>query len=376
MSQRVVNAAQTANKTNTAQTANKTTAVQTASKTNTAQTANKSNATQTAAKTGQMTTTSPYGGMNYDTYLKSQGKDTGYTPTVTKYAPDGTAYQSSAPTYTGSTQKYAPDGTAYTVSSGNTATNAASGNDGTSKSVTPSLDLLVGDPRDLPSGQPLNPYHVGIKDNGTDDNNGFPQTPTSGGAVPGSGSYSSVGSVAPYEAAKLQAATSQADYINALYDANEQKQRAALETAYDANVATLDRQAATIAPQFQQAANAAAAQSAVAQAAFNERAAAAGMNTGAGSQAALAQNNALQSNISSIRQAESEALAEVEAQRASLAQQYQKAIAEAVANNDAARAQALYAEAVRVDESLVSTAANQAAENFNEWQAMYKLAKG
>ena len=69
-------------------------------------------------------------------------------------------------------------------------------------------------------------------------------------------------------------------------------------------------------------------------------------------------------------------LAEVEAQRASLAQQYQKAIAEAVANNDAARAQALYAEAVRVDESLVSTAANQAAENFNAWQSMYKLAKG
>lgn len=201
----------------------------------------------------------------------------------------------------------------------------------------------------------------------TVDNNKYGSGVGSGGGSTGIGSYT---------AAVLPSATSQADYINALYDANEQKQRAALETAYDANVATLDRQAATISPQYQQAANAAAAQSAVAQAAFNERAAAAGMNTGAGSQAALAQNNALQSNISSIRQAESEALAEVEAKRADLASQYQKAIAEAVANNDAARAQALYAEAVRVDESLVSTAANQAAENFNEWQAMYKLAKG
>jgi hypothetical protein len=328
-------------------------------------------AAQEKAKASTAATTSPYGGMNYDTYLKSQGKDTGYTPTVTKYAPDRTAYPSSAPTYTGSTQKYAPDGTAYTVSSGGTTANTAA-----SKSVTSSLDMLVGDPRDLPSGQPVKPYHVGLDDK-DDDNGGFPQTPTTGGAGgDGGGSRPTVSPVNPYEAAKLQAATSQEEYINALYDANEQKQRAALETAYDANVATLDRQAATIAPQYQQAANAAAAQSAVAQAAFNERAAAAGMNTGAGSQAALAQNNALQSNISSIRQAESEALAEVEAQRATLAQQYQKAIAEAVANNDAARAQALYAEAVRVDESLVSTAANQAAENFNAWQSMYKLAKG
>jgi hypothetical protein len=157
-----------------------------------------------------------------------------------------------------------------------------------------------------------------------------------------------------------------------MYDANEQKRKAALETAYDANVATLDRQAATIAPQYQQAVNAAAAQSAVAQAAFNERAAAAGMNTGAGSQAALAQNNALVSGVSAIRQAESEALAEVEAKRADLATQYQKAIAEAVANNDAERAQALYAEAIRVDESLVTTAANQATENYRAWQAKYR----
>jgi hypothetical protein len=96
------------------------------------------------------------------------------------------------------------------------------------------------------------------------------------------------------------------------------------------------------------------------------------MNTGAGSQAALAQNNALVSGVSAIRQAESEALADVEAKRADLAAQYQKAIAEAVANNEAERAQALYAEAIRVDESLVATAANQATENYRAWQARYK----
>ena len=181
---------------------------------------------------------------------------------------------------------------------------------------------------------------------------GFPADPTVGGSAAGGGSYrassGSSGGGSAYKAATLRPATSQADYINAMYDANEQRRRAALETAYDANVATLDRQAATIAPEYQQAANAAAAQSAVAQAAFNERAAAAGMNTGAGSQAALAQNNALVSGVSAIRQAESEALADVEAKRADLAAQYQKAIADAVANNEAELAQALYAEAGRV----------------------------
>ncbi len=188
-------------------------------------------------------------------------------------------------------------------------------------------------------------------------------------AVP---TYRSSGSSKAYTAAVLPSATSQEDYINSWYDSNEQKVRATLGAEYDANMAALDRQAATIAPQFQQSANAAAAQSAVAQAAFNERAAAAGMNSGAGSQAALAQNNALVSSISAIRQAESEALADIEEQRAALSTQYQRAIAEAVANNDAERAKALYAEKVRVDESLVTTATNQATENYREWQAKYK----
>lgn len=241
------------------------------------------------------------------------------------------------------------------------------------------MDDAATDPRDLP--QAGTNFVDASAARAALDNKGFPSAPENntlvdspggGGGGGGSSKKSSSGSSKAYKAATLRPATSQADYINAMYDANEQRRKAALETAYDANVATLDRQAATIAPQYQQAANATAAQSAVAQAAFNERAAAAGMNTGAGSQAAMAQNNALVSGVSAIRQAESEALADVEAKRADLAAQYQKAIAEAVANNEAERAQALYAEAVRVDESLVSTAANQATENYRAWQARYK----
>lgn len=201
---------------------------------------------------------------------------------------------------------------------------------------------------------------------------GFPTAEPSGGGSGGYRSYSSGGGTPNYyTAATLPSATSQADYINTMYDALEAKRKAAFEAEYDARVGALDRQTATIAPQYQQAANAAAAQSAVSQAAFNERAAAAGINTGAGSQAALAQNNALVSGVSAIRQAESEALADIEKQRAELTTQYQKAIADAIANNEAERAQALYQEAMRVDESIVNTAINQATENFRAWQARY-----
>lgn len=195
--------------------------------------------------------------------------------------------------------------------------------------------------------------------------------PQGGGG--GGGGRSAVAAAKPtYTAATLPSATSQESYINALYDANAQKQKAALEAQYSANVGALDQQAAKIPGQYDAAANQAAAQAAINLANLNEQYAAMGLNTGATGQAALAQNNALQSSISSIRQSQAEALKDVEAQRVSLQQQYQAAIKEAIANNEADRAAALYTEAKRVDESLVSTAVNQATENYRAWQAMYK----
>ena len=194
--------------------------------------------------------------------------------------------------------------------------------------------------------------------------------PQGGGGGGGGGASSSATNNA-YTAAVLPSATSQADYINALYDANEQKRRAALEAQYTASVGALDQQAAKIPGQYDAAANQAAAQAAVNRANFNEMAAANGLNTGAAGQAALAQNNALLGAVSEIRKNQANALNDVEMQRVSLQQQYQKAIADAIASNDADRAAALYNEAKRVDESLVSTAVNQATENYRAWQAMY-----
>jgi hypothetical protein len=193
-----------------------------------------------------------------------------------------------------------------------------------------------------------------------------------GGGGGGGGRSAGAAAKPTYTAATLPSATSQESYINALYDANAQKQKAALEAQYTANVGALDQQAAKIPGQYDAAANQAAAQAAINRANFNEQAAATGLNTGATGQAALAQNNALLGAVSEIRKNQADALNDVESQRTALQQQYQKAIAEAIANNEADRAAALYNEAKRVDESLVSTAVNQATENYRAWQAMYK----
>ena len=54
--------------------------------------------------------------------------------------------------------------------------------------------------------------------------------------------------------------------------------------------------------------------------------------------------------------------------------QYRNAIAEALAKNDLAQAQALYEEAKRVDDSMVATAAQQAQMDFNACNANQNMA--
>jgi len=174
-----------------------------------------------------------------------------------------------------------------------------------------------------------------------------------------------------YEAAQLPSATRQDQYINDLYEAKLSRQRSALEAAYDANVTALNKSAEAIPGRYQAAANQTVGQAAVQRASFHEQAAASGLNSGARGQAALAQNNALLGSLAGIRQAEAEALSQVEEQRSALRRQYQQQIAEAVAANEADRAEALFNEAKRVDESLVATAVNQANENYKAWKARY-----
>ena len=179
------------------------------------------------------------------------------------------------------------------------------------------------------------------------------------------------GPAVPYEAAQLPTATSQEQYLNEMYDARLSRERKTLEDAYEANVAALDQSALSIPGRYQAAANQTAGQAAVQRAAFQEQAAAGGLNSGARGQASLAMNNALLGSLSGIRQAQTAAMDEIESQRNALRREYQQKIAEAVAANETDRAEALYAEAKRVDESIVATAIRQADENYKEWKSRY-----
>lgn len=174
-----------------------------------------------------------------------------------------------------------------------------------------------------------------------------------------------------YVPGTLPSATDLSTQVNSLYDAAQDSAVQALKGAYDTNMLALDQAAAKIPESYQTARNQTATQSELGKLAMNESFAASGLNTGAGSQAELARSNVLQSNLSAIGKAEANALAEVENQRALLKTQYQNDVAQAIADGDLARAQALYTEAQRVDDSIVQTALNQANENyrgFTSWQ--------
>ncbi len=203
--------------------------------------------------------------------------------------------------------------------------------------------------------------------------NTFQDPPTNntdggGGGGGGGGNYYYTAPKAQYEAPTLPAASSQSDYIKAMYDASQKAQEEALRASYEKNTGALDYQQGKIAPTYDAAANNAGAQAAIQRANFNESANASGLNTGAGSQAELSMRNAEAANISAIRKAQADAQADLDYQRSQLTLEYQNAIREAIAKNELQKAQALYEEAKRVDESLVSTAINQANLNWQIWK--------
>ena len=174
-----------------------------------------------------------------------------------------------------------------------------------------------------------------------------------------------------YNTPTLPGATSQEQYINAIYDADRRAQEAGLRSAYEQNMADLDYQAAQIPKTYNAAADDAAVQAAIARANFNQSAAGSGLNTGAAGQVALSQNNNYLRNVNAIRTAQAEATQKLALQRQQQEAQYKSAINAAIAQNDLARAQALYQEAKRVDEANMNRAAQQAQMDWTVWNALY-----
>jgi hypothetical protein len=92
-----------------------------------------------------------------------------------------------------------------------------------------------------------------------------------------------------------------------------------------------------------------------------------GLNSGAGGQAALAMTNQNTANQNAINTQEANAINDLDTMRLKVSTAYQNDIAQAIAQGDIARAQALYQEAVRVDNGLVQQSMSQADENYRYW---------
>lgn len=163
-------------------------------------------------------------------------------------------------------------------------------------------------------------------------------------------------------------AKDQSDLVREMYEENLAANKSQLESDYNQNLSDLESEASKIGSTYYEQQRQEQAESDRNRQAFQEYANARGLNSGTGGQAELARNNQLSANLNSLRQSEAEKRAEVERQRVLLGQQYQSAIQKAQADNDLAKAKALYEEAVRVDESISSAAkadADRALQMFN-----------
>jgi hypothetical protein len=167
----------------------------------------------------------------------------------------------------------------------------------------------------------------------------------------------------------LPAAQTAEKYINDLYARQMEAQKAALRSAYEQSVNTLNQAAQKIPQQYQNARNETAGQGEVQRAAFNEYASASGLGSGAQAQAQLAIGSQTQRGLADISRAETNALQEIENQRVQLETQYRNAVQQALAEGDMAKAQALYQEFVRVDEANRETARYQAQLDMSRQQA-------
>lgn len=158
----------------------------------------------------------------------------------------------------------------------------------------------------------------------------------SGGSIPSGGYYT---------------ARDQSGYINQLYDAAKESAMAALEGAWNEAALGYDHQLEQVPIQYREARNQTSADAAVQRANMNEQLAASGLNTGASGQARLAMGIAEQNAMAELNRQQQAAIDEISLARNQAHAQYQAAVAEAIADNDMQRAQALYQEAQRVDNS-------------------------
>lgn len=173
---------------------------------------------------------------------------------------------------------------------------------------------------------------------------------TGGGSGGGGGSYGRYGS----------GNGGYSDMLEQMYGEALAAQLAQLESSYKQNVSDLDASSVKADANYNEQKRQTDGTSAQNAANWREMANAYGLNSGTIGQAALAQNNQRQSDLNTLGVAQAQAQAEIERQRTLLGQQYQLQINQAIAENNQQKAQALYQEAVRMDEVLRQEQQNNA----------------
>ena len=166
--------------------------------------------------------------------------------------------------------------------------------------------------------------------------------------------------------------TQNAQKINDMYDAMLRSQQAQMQANYDNNRADLEGNLADIDAAYQKQANAAAAQYEQNKRNLNQQIAANGLNTGAGSQAALAQNTAYLGSYATIKASQAQQTAETQREITKLTNNYTAAMEAAQADNDYKRIQALMAEYKEAYGNMVNEA-NILAQygDFSAFEAIY-----
>ena len=160
--------------------------------------------------------------------------------------------------------------------------------------------------------------------------------------------------------------------INDMYEAQKQNQLTQLEDTYKQNVQRQEQAISKIDPFYQQKANDLATQYERNRRNFNQQADRNGLNTGAASQAALAQNSAYQRDMGALRTSQADAMNEAQQRLASLEQQYKSSVAQAIASNDYDRAKALMNEYNNQENRDLNTAKTLAAYgDFSGYERLY-----
>ena len=145
-----------------------------------------------------------------------------------------------------------------------------------------------------------------------------------------------------------------------------------IESSYQKALNGLKQSTVGVDQKYTDAANTAAAQSEQAKRNFMEYAAASGLNSGASAQSEIARSTQLNSDLTKLDQDRNSFYQNIELQKAQAEQDYDAAIASAINSNDAARAQALYQEKVRVQQELTAQAQQQMQNALSALKMQYQ----